>query len=392
MNLEFPKKILKKPEKPDEPEFNRREGLKIFGTGVAVGTTGTLLVETAVERIVEHRENGFEQSEIFERQLSGYRILYGELKRNEILFIDQDGAPIGRPVQIGGDIDGVPAGNMDENGLVVGRLNQRWLDLARTRVCAENNVPCDLPNSLPRQINSITAIREAVNAGLNPDTFLDIVRHYARERAENGERKIDFVRRRVMEGVSLPDGMKRELVRLIPGLAAQESRYNDASVSEVGARGTFQFMPDTWRELGYSQADFAAFGKQVEGVGRYFVRMYQFITASATESLVAAKREYFGNDEAAFEKFFLTPILVNAYNAGPARLVVVVNRFLERYPNKQALEALIGGHSQGFGYDAYIAMARETSGHDDRRRKVPGYGEDSSEYVPRIYALADLLD
>lgn len=400
MSIENPP-IASRNEELDTPKYTRREMGKVTSAGLTLGTAGGMWLGQQLERTfggeegkdreqVETRETTYEPSELFNRERSGYEVLYGELKRNEILFINEEGVPLGEPVPLE-PIDGISPGSIDARGLLIGEMNQAWLDRQRERVCAALEVPCDLPNGLPRQLNVIPQLREAINEGggenINPETYLDIVEHFASKRVIGAENmtRLEFVRARVGEALNIPPATKNELILRIPGLAAQESRFNNASESSVGAKGIFQFMPDTWRDFGYAPGDIAFLSKQVEAVGRYFSRAHTFLQAQAGEALRIAEQEYFQGSREDFERNFLAPVLLNSYNSGPARLASTVKWFTEEYPTRESLERLIGSHEGGFGKDAYQAMTSQAKG------KIPGYGRDSSQYVVRLSALAELL-
>ncbi len=99
-----------------------------------------------------------------------------------------------------------------------------------------------------------------------------------------------------------------------------------------------------------------------------------------------------------FRRYFLTPVLVNSYNSGPGRLVMAVKEFAKEFSTRESLlEKLDGEYEDGFGYDVYFAMTKFAStvvGEDKNgndKRRIPGYGRDSSQYVIRAYSLALLL-
>lgn len=403
MPLEIPDLFRKTdPDKDlDKPQYTRREIGKATGAGLGLGFAGGMWLGRGLERAfgaeereeekAERREDGYEASELWTRELSGYKMLYGELERDEILFVNEEGAPLGEAVKLQ-PIDGISPGPIDENGFLTEEMNQTWLDRQRERICAELEVPCDLPNELPRQINVIPQLREAVyqtpNEDINPKTYLDLVEHFANKSVIGAEDKtrLEYVRERVGDHLNVPATAKAELILLIPGLAAQESHFNNASESGVGAQGIFQFMPDTWRDFGYTPEDIRFLSKQVEAAGKYFSRAHVFFQNNAGQALSRAQQEYFNGSQEEFEKNFLAPLLLNSYNSGPGRMVSVIKWFTDHYPNRESLERLIGTHPEGFGKDVYQALTRQAIGN------IPGYGQDSSQYVVRLSALAELLN
>ncbi|HEX8591518.1 MAG TPA: lytic transglycosylase domain-containing protein [Candidatus Paceibacterota bacterium] len=356
-------------------------------------------VDTSRERR-SGREN-FDESERFKMQTEGFKYQYRRLRRDEILFVDEFGAPLGEPVSLRDEAAGVTAGNINADGILEGRINQTWLDRQREMICHRYNAYdlLNLHEGLPLQLNVVSSIREALYSDpgkerLDPETFLDIVYYFGRQPVVGtpDKTRIEFVRQNAMRNAGLPENVRERLSFLIPGLAAQESKYNNATRSSVGAIGIMQFMPDTWRELGYTPEDSRSLAKQTEAVGKYFSDMHGYITRRASQSLEVIKREYFDGNIAEYEKHFLVPILLNSYNSGQGRIVKAVDLLVERYPRRAALEAHIGVHADGIGMDAYRAMTISARSVEGENEGVPGYGRDSSEYVARIHALAELLE
>jgi hypothetical protein len=386
-----------KDEDADKPLYTRREITKAAGTGLAIGSIGTGLIaqeifgrDTQEENTVERKEGGYESSELFQREMAGYKMLYSELKRDEILFVNEEGMPLGKPVKVE-SVNGISPGTIDKNGFLTEDMNQDWLDYQRERVCAELEVPCDIPNGLPRQINVIPQLRDTVyytpDDDLDPENYLEVIEYFAGKKVIGAEHKtrLEFVRDHVGDSLKVPPAVKEELIALIPGLAAQESHFNNGLKSSVGAEGIFQFMPDTWKDFGYSEEDLLYLKNQVEAVGKYFSRAYTFLKNNAGRALTIAEREYFNGSAEDFGRDFLAPVLLNSYNAGPGRLATTLKWFIEQYPPRESLEKSIGTHAGGFGKDAYQALTNKAKG------VIPGYGRDSSQYVVRLSALAELL-
>lgn len=365
---------------------NRR---RVLGGIAAVGAAGlgaTVLGQRLFQNADTKVERSLEGS--FAKKISGYRELYGTLRRNEVLFVDGDGAPLEKvtlePYQ------GISPGSFDERGLLQGALNQKWLDSHRERICAPlPRGACNIAEGIPRQLNSIQSIQEAIretpDEKLDPKTYLDIVKHYGRKKVVGGGGldRIEYVRTHAMETVRLPPVVEQELKFFLPGLAAQESRFNNAAKSSVGARGIFQFMPDTWKELGYSEKDILLLNKQVPAVDEYFAGAYKRVVQGSGPALERIKKEYFKNDENAHLKYFLTPLLVNSYNAGPKRMEAVVEWFARHLDG-------VPGRPIKNSYDLFYLMTQMVQEEDGKLLR--GYGTDAAEYVPRAYALAQLIN
>lgn len=86
-------------------------------------------------------------------------------------------------------------------------------------------------------------------------------------------------------------GVPRKVLR---SMARVESNHDNKAVSKKGARGEFQIMPGTARELGYSPEDVHDREKGADAAAKYTKKLY----------------DRFGDWDTAVE----------AYNAGPARV------------------------------------------------------------------------
>ena len=411
MSNEKPRSSFKKPE--DFSSVSRRRLL--VGAG-ALGLTmaGLKVAETFMHTETPEAERTPEQNTEkfgprFTNEITGYLKFYGELKLDEVMFVDEQGLPLGEPVKLE-PINGISPGEIEgATGILIGDINQAWLDAWRTKKCQEfPGAKCDLEKSLPRQMNLLFLARELANAEylkdeqIEGETYIDVVRHFARKTVvgHEGSSRYEYLRDHVGESMEkVPEAIREELQFLVPGLAAQESKYINDARSSVGAMGIMQFMPSTWTsELGYRKEDILQFTNQVEGAGSFFERAYEFVRDHDDGALDVICENLFDDNREVFRRYFLTPVLVNSYNSGPGRLVAAVKEFARTYPTRQALLDELGGdYEDGFGYDVYFAMTKFAStvvgkdGEGYDKRRIPGYGRDSSQYVLRAYSLALLL-
>ncbi len=95
-------------------------------------------------------------------------------------------------------------------------------------------------------------------------------------------------------------------------------------------------------------------------------------------------KQYFASQED-FERMFLTPCLINAYNTGEKGTGEVVRAFVETGAIAKVGTAM-KGHA---GFDLYLAMTRY--GAAEEGMGLHDYGPEASTYVEKIYAYADLL-
>lgn len=369
--------------------------------GLAAGSLLTHRVET-----VQEREREKEVSEKFAGEQEAYKTLYDDMTFREILFVDDDGAPLGDPIEVKpvvlenheAKVASISPGTLNAEGVIEGKINQDWLDWQRKELHKRMpKVKIDLKHSLPRQLNTIQVIRDAkkdLHDEGKIEAFMDIVRHYAHEPVPHDPddlTHIEYVRKWFGYNRHFSHTVEQELKFIVPGLAAQESQYNEKALSKTGAEGIFQFEPGTRAGLGYSKADFELFSNQVEAVGRYFEEAHKFFKTHLKHELSHVQKEFFNGHDEDFEKYFYAPLLTNSYNSGPPRVAQVVRQFFEAYPDKHSFEHKAGLlYSDGFGYDLYAVMARKVASADGHLG-VRGYGQDSSEYFSRAAALAELV-
>jgi hypothetical protein len=346
-----------------------------------------------------------EYSPRFADEMMGYKEFYGELKFDEVLFVDDFGKPIGDPVKIV-DFGGTSPGERDEHGIIKGKLSQEWLDAVRQDVCQKHGIVYSAEKDLPRQMQLLFVAREMKGAladeGIEADTYLGV----AKAMGDKGvvgvpeTSRLEYIKTEGMKtSKRIPPGAYNEILFVLPGLAAQESKYANDAVSSTGAKGIMQFMPDTWKEVG--EGNILNFTDQVAAVGKLMDRKYQYLLThkkdNVSQELRTIQEQFFGGDAKQFEHYFLAPILINSYNSGEGRLAKCIKLFVETYPTRESWVKQFGAYADGVGYDLYLSMTKlcsEVVGRDkdgDEIRRIRGYGRDSSQYVVRAYTLAELL-
>jgi hypothetical protein len=349
-----------------------------------------------IENIIEERNFG----EHFTKEQVTYTTLYRDLTNKQVMFVDEKGLLIGQPISLdpimsSGTNTVIIPGTLDARGVPVGRVSQTWLDAARVRVCEEAHIRCNTEESLPRVRSVIRLVRDATpyfsQGATPPETFFDIIRHLGSSPVPGIQSEvtlIQYIHENFGKNTNLPPDILEELRDTLPGLAAQESQYNPAARSPVGARGILQFMPDTWRTMGYSRDTEGNSALQVEAAGKYFEGSYRELMTRNSEDFAYIRTTFFGGDTTAFDKYFLVPVLINTYNSGTGRLSRVITWFRNTYPDRQSISSLSSGEN-GYGYDVYAAMAHFAS--ENKTAETSGYKEHSSEYFSRVFALANII-
>lgn len=384
------------------PPMNRRKFLEnaaSLATGIAIGGAAKHLLDRNDGEPASESKETLSLNQ-WEAALSGYTKLYESLERNEILFVDDYGAPL--TVLKIENIDGISPWK-ENASLDEGSLSQEWLNLVRNKICAQKTLQttCDIAQELPKMMTMLGPMREVYSIGVgdlkdtmelraqNPRHYVDIVKYFGNKEVvgASGTSRIDYLREYVMQDSPLPKIIQQKLPGLLVGLAAQESKFNNASLSSIGARGIFQFMPDTWEEVAKDK-DPLSYRDQVAAVLTYFeTKIYPLLVTSPKVQEV--KRRYFLSNENSFHEHFLLPIMINAYNAGPSRVQDAVGWFIDRYPTQAIFEAKFGALTNP--YDLFTVCSREIAAEEITEDKLDAYRTDASTYVQRIYALTALM-
>ena len=428
-------------EKVDETRRGLIFGGAAAGVGLAVGAGTLLSARKDSEHFPEEAELVFESQEEapkegFERHVESYRVLYGTLTRNEVVFLKEDGSPYEATTieRVDSDevVDGIVIRDIDPIGRD-GTLNQIWLDYHRQKLVAEHGGTYVSGDS-PRQMNILGVVNNFANHHLDnafPNlsaegrqeyidslTFMKIVTYFAhnshQELGIGSVSPLEYLRAHVldrerelqtthMQERRRKSPNQRDLVinaetqrlwrhfpRIIPALAAQESQFNNGAASDADANGMLQFIKSTWHELGYPSGS-RPLPLQLEGLDRHMRIAYSYIEGPARRHF----RSYFSSDSDFIDNFLL-PVLINTYNSGHDRLIDVMNWFAENH--------LAEGkpfYGQTFkGRELYHHMAHtaaEAAPHLDEETKkkydkLSGYRKDSNEYVERIFALVPLIE
>lgn len=189
--------------------------------------------------------------------------------------------------------------------------------------------------------------------------------------------RIQYVRDELMRGEiveTIPEEVRQELSFLAAGMAAVESEFHNDEVSSTDAHGIFQITRSLYEGFGTTDDEMQYLSEQIEVVQRLFAEQYRRLTTALATENDRIRRDYFADNESAFRRAFLAPLLLNAYQAGPERMIEAVRLFL-RDPDQDVR-----------GYDLFHAIAQRAEG------VVAGYGSQSSAHVVKVYAMALLIN
>ncbi len=337
-------------------------------------------------------------TEAFMAEVAGYEA-QSYLRHDEVLFVDDAGAPIGAPIPLE-PIDGVDPGEKDEHGLFIHGVSGSWLRAARERLqeeYPEASFTIDPDRYLPRQMNMTATIARALELGADePDlvaaikagevvSYVDIVRYFADKPVVGAAEhtRAAYVREEIEFGSHVSASMEQPLRDLMPGVCMQESGFNNAVVSPVGARGIFQFMPNVWsQDYERSDADYNSLKIQTETAGEHFSRIVHQLTYFAGADKLQVLRAHC-EDDRQYEQEVLIPLMINAYNAGGRRMGEAIAQFLNTHEREDRLHELSSGYGlfkqiSDFAYHADDGVLAE-------------YGVEARPYVMQVVARARVL-
>jgi hypothetical protein len=366
-----------------EAAVSRRRFLWGAGAVAAAAAVGTAIYKKFEgDDEVEVLEN-----ERFDNESKGFMAAF-LIGPNEILFVDENNVPIGKPV----DFSKAIPEELKVEGLAISPPPLSWrremaatieADPANTprKVARSYNVALDFKAAL---LNGEPTLVAKIKAG-EVNSVLDIANHFGEKSVRGVEKNIsrkDYVKEALTLSERVPavvrDELQIELRKVMPGLCAQESRFNNDITSRSGARGIFQFMPDVWDSYGKDDNDINSLKTQTEVAGLMFSDIYRQLMHHCDQEALLVARDLFSS-QSDFLKHLIVPLLINSYNAGSKRLADVVNEF---FTPKRNLDGLSGK-------DIYLAMANYA--HENEEGTMEKYGTDAREYVSKVYALSQIL-
>ncbi len=417
-----------------EIDPDRRRFMKVGLAAVAAGTTGAMGMNALRTESGEQEENiggekeeiesdnslqfyeGMEHSNSFEKELVGYKALL-ELQKDQVLFVDEDNVPIGKPVRfqdfVGPKYDKntgellaekylFSLGPLNEIGIPANGIPPEWIAYAGAQVQSQSDgrkihrclhVTGDFAAAYKNQEEP--ELQAAIARNEITD-YKGIIEYFAKKKVRGAEEsnRLQFVRNEMQFDGPLPAVVESELRRLMPGLCSQESKFNNGLSSPAEAKGIFQFIPATWESYKKKveeekridpkecEKDIKSFQLQTTIAGMFFSDLYKQVRANIGAEGMRFLERFFG-DEEALQKDLIVPLMINSYNAGAARVAEAVRLYVENTPVNDMPK----------GKDLFIAIAdfARAAKIANRGRYLTAYGDDAREYVPRVYAQAEVL-
>jgi hypothetical protein len=419
--------------------MGRRRALRglLAAIGVAAGTATVgvkIMSRTETETKAESAEDEvgdsiegvedtieqFPESPRFAGEVEGYRA-FVTLGKDEVLFVDEHNKPVGGPQKFKDFTvyrsatsrtpknqirpDGTvayklgPGANMNAIGIPQGGVAPEWTNYV------EANLEHEYPDRvIARRMNVINDFMAALSEKDEPElvsaikrgeieSYDDIVGHFAEKpvRGHEDHNRMQYVREKVRfrtepderrKRPALPLVLQEEMRRLLPGLIAQESKFNGGLVSDAKdpAVGIAQIKFGTWKEYRPDDEQVSLrMDDQIDVAGQLISDNYHYITHFAGDTVLQKLQAQFSSEEA-FLTEFMTPLMINAYNVGGPGIGKILKQFGESVPEGELAE----------GKDLFIQFAdfAQTSDEGD----AGTYKEDAREYTTRVYANAQMLE
>ena len=172
----------------------------------------------------------------------------------------------------------------------------------------------------------------------------------------------------------LPPLLRENLREAALGWVAQESRFKDRAVSKSGAVGIWQFLPRIAQH--YSNKDKVPLGveEQTKMAGELISDNYHYILHFAGVDALDKLRSRYDSEEE-FIDDFMTPVMINAFNAGGPLMGKILRRFTETVSEEEMKS----------GKDLFLQVA------DFAKDNFENYRQEQYEYVPKVYAMGRVL-
>ncbi len=424
-------------------------GASSLGVGgvVALGSNNTEVPsDLALEDPEQESEPAVESietlssSETFESERLGWQ-KWWELQYNQILFVDRQGAPVGEPVDFENftvkrtrtEEDGtftefdyrLAPGALNDNGMLTDNIAGEWLRYVQAQHARKFDISTDAlqQRNITQEFEVAVArgdtepklresILDAVNGGNGIETMIDIVRYYGMnpDKVVNGDyqrrTRAQYLHQEITFHTKLPELVQDELRGFIVGLAAQESRFNAGlPKNSATAEGVLQLVDAVREENGHDPSTRLSFVQEVGVCGVHFSNVYSRVEhwmkheliRNANGGIVEQDRpETYqmlrglfpegSEGEQSWQKYFLVPCMVNAYNAGSWTIGACLHEFVAAH-SPEELQAMLGENP---GYDLFTKFthfAKESQANEFTQN----YGEDAQAYFISIAAVTESL-
>lgn len=393
-------------------------------------------VKTVASENLQESAETMPNSEAFEAERLGWQ-KWWELQYDQVLFVDELGVPIGEPVDFekfvvkrmrtneNGDPEEfdylLTPGALDKDGMLTGNIAGEWRRYVEARHARENNISTEeieqrnITEEFERAARRTgepelrEQILDAVHGGNGIETMVDLVRYYGMNTEksvrgdEKGRTRAEYLKQEITFHNRLPQGVQDELRGFIVGLAAQESRFNAGlPKNSATAEGILQLVDAVRKEHGHNPEKRLSFVEEVDVAGKHFSNIYKRLRfwmkhdiAKDSEGKRIKKdtynvaRELFPEGrrgDQLWEKYFLVPCMINAYNAGSWTIGACLHEFVADHTAEELQE--MAGENPGYDlFQKFTHFAKENSAN----KYTANYGEDAQAYFISIAGATEAL-
>lgn len=386
-----------------------------------------VLPEAVADESVEQLAN----SAAFEARKEGFKAWW-TVSFDEVQFLDASGAPFSNPVKLEDvEVDDpvrqgarqvISVGVKDENGILTGGIAGAWLAYQRDTLALDaslgegrlKHVTVEFEKALKKKDEPAlrASIAQAASGGEGIATLSQMVQYFGmnNEKSVRGDAKkrnrAEYLKQELQLHNKLPQIVQDAVRHYIIGLAAKESGF-DAGLSKnsATAEGVMQLIDTVRVEHGHPADMKLSFIQEVDVAGKHFSNIYsrvrhwmknEIIKNEEGKNETHARPETYATlrglfpegrqGDAVWQKFFLVPCMVNAYNAGSWTIGACLHEFVSEH-SVDELTAFLG-EPPGFDlFEAFTRFARTC----DTNQYTQQYGEDAESYFVSIAAASEVL-
>jgi len=246
--------------------------------------------------------------------------------------------------------------------------------------------------------NTLTAASETYEAETSDSQWFDYEVH---DRMEKYQRDLEFFVEKVSavhadtEGLSVSryvsehfyiDGASEALQtyfrQYAVGMTFTESRGDVYRVSNQGAMGILQMMPEEWKRLADPDMNPVSVADAVAVSSRLASEKYHSLIRNCATELDLIRDAHFGGDQVLFDLQFMGPLVINAYHSGEGNMRAIVRHFAEHFTAPEATEFALDQSQIMSGRDVYYLAIHDAY----NQAAASSYGEYSLGYVFEVYA------
>lgn len=407
----------------------RRRAIALLASGVLLGgifstsakTEGDILQGKGnMENMEVHeRVQEFDEDELTENRIEMFKVVFANLTRDQIVFVDQNWNMIGGgPIEVSDEIKALSQqvasnGGAKREELLAKRreLFQTWLNDMRRKLkkqypTIEFDISPDREDfEKPEQFSVYASLMDEPEGTTKLDVVLKNAKKHAvldenfceyRDCSDRSYTRFDLIRsllhaRVVTDTPSL--GLPELLQELLAALPAVESMYDPALInSETGASGAWQIIEELGKERGLVREGYDGrryFATATDKMADYFAELYKTIKNNPD---VKQLQDIYGLNE----EHIVHPLVLSSYHSGFGRNIErrvgqdgkmrdgMVRWFLANVSPKMVRQHI---GNPPYGRDLFTLMTTLYMNQSGDRR----YFKKSRDYYVEVAAFRDLL-